>query len=265
MSHDPEILLDVMTRAAAAGARRALAVTNRRSLTRGQKTDGEWDIVTEVDRESQSAISDILRGHFPDVTIVAEESGMSQSCAPEFFTIDPLDGTWDYANGGNQWGVLVGYIRDNRPEAGVLLQPEHDITVTSAAETGCRINGKRISFPSSPEKTAVISSGPWLKRQDRLTGEVIPTLLSNGFRLTGAPCATACTLAVLMGEASVYFGFGEKIWDVTPGAVAVMESGGTCRSTDGRTPSFDVLVLPLIMAASRGLEEEVSRLLMRST
>ncbi|MEM5770630.1 MAG: inositol monophosphatase family protein, partial [Bacillota bacterium] len=47
------------------------------------------DLVTEVDKKSEAAIIDFIRGHYPGHDILAEESGLSADRAAYRWIVDP--------------------------------------------------------------------------------------------------------------------------------------------------------------------------------
>ena len=55
-----------------------------------------YDYVTRVDNESEQAIMNMIQDHFPDHSIMAEESGEKSLQSAYRWIIDPLDGTTNY-------------------------------------------------------------------------------------------------------------------------------------------------------------------------
>ena len=265
MQRDLALLLKSMRRAAIAGADAARAAGDRMLIPRRQKSEGHWDIVTEADRRSQEIIVEKLRQECPGIAVIAEEFPSCHVPAAEFFTVDPIDGTWEYANGRNRWGVLLGYVEEGIPSAGILLQPDLGVEAAAARDCGCRLNGQLFRFAPGSSRTAVISSGPWLRHQPRLVSGIIPALLTAGFRVLGAPCATACALALLTGDADVYIGFEEKIWDVAPAAAAVTEASGAFASLDGASAFFASVDRPLVLGSSPEIVKSAAALITGST
>ena len=60
---------------------------------------GTTDLVTNIDREVESLIIEKINRHFPDHTILAEESGLNQKTPDYLWVIDPLDGTKKFVHG----------------------------------------------------------------------------------------------------------------------------------------------------------------------
>ncbi len=88
------MLVALATQAARAGAR-----VHRQGLGRVQQVQTKssaTDIVTEVDREAERVIVDMLLAARPDDAILAEEATTRTGSSGVRWVIDPLDGTTNY-------------------------------------------------------------------------------------------------------------------------------------------------------------------------
>ena len=72
-----------------AGALLMAGLERRRSL----ELKSAYEVVTEVDRESEALIVSAIRHAFPDHAILAEEGSGIERTSPFLWLIDPLDGT----------------------------------------------------------------------------------------------------------------------------------------------------------------------------
>lgn len=81
--------------------------------------------VTRADKLTEAAICDVIRGSFPDHTIIGEES--SSEFDPEtpgyVWVIDPLDGTRAFVCGRPTFTTLIGVLHNGEPVVGVIDQP----------------------------------------------------------------------------------------------------------------------------------------------
>ncbi len=67
-----------------------------------------------------------MRAAAPDILVIAEEevaSGGTFVVSPCFWLVDPLDGTQEFADGGNDFAVNIGLVWDGRPVLGVVGVP----------------------------------------------------------------------------------------------------------------------------------------------
>jgi 3'(2'),5'-bisphosphate nucleotidase len=116
-------LLDALVAAAIAAGGIILTVRDG-GLSVERKADASP--VTEADRAAEREITARLATIAPGVPVVAEEA-VSEGRIPEigdaFFLVDPLDGTREFVQGGKDFTVNIGLIRNGKPEVGVIYVP----------------------------------------------------------------------------------------------------------------------------------------------
>ena len=83
---------------------------------------GTTDLVTNIDREVENLIIEKINSHFPDHTILAEESGLNQKTPDYLWVIDPLDGTTNFVHGYPSFGVSIGLLIKGVPSLGVVME-----------------------------------------------------------------------------------------------------------------------------------------------
>ena len=66
------------------------------------------DFVTTVDFQAEKLATDYISKQFPNHSILAEESGLSDQQSPYMWIIDPLDGTKNYIHNIPIFGVSIG-------------------------------------------------------------------------------------------------------------------------------------------------------------
>src|SRR5277367_3146796 len=82
--------------------------------------------VTEADRAAEALIVAGLRAALPDIPVIAEEEvaeGHVTAATSEFWLVDPLDGTREFAAGHEEFAVNIGLVRDGRAVLGVVGVP----------------------------------------------------------------------------------------------------------------------------------------------
>lgn len=83
---------------------------------------GAIDLVTNFDTETEALIRAELEHATPDIPIVAEEMGGTES-GDRVWYVDPIDGTINYAHGHPFWCVSIGLVVDGMPVAGAVVAP----------------------------------------------------------------------------------------------------------------------------------------------
>jgi histidinol-phosphatase len=80
--------------------------------------------VTEIDRATETAITDILRAERPKHSVYGEEHGIVGPADARFqWVIDPIDGTSNFVRGVPVWASLIALVYDNVPVLGVVSAP----------------------------------------------------------------------------------------------------------------------------------------------
>jgi myo-inositol-1(or 4)-monophosphatase len=223
----------VAIRAARAAGRVHLRRLNQISVAR--KTNA-IDLVTEADREAEAAAIDVLQRAFPSHAILAEESGASTTVSEHRWIIDPLDGTTNFAHNYPQFCVSIAYLRQERLQLGVILDPLRRELFVARRSGGTRLNGKpvRVTRTTSLDGALLVTGFPYDRRERRRfylaywEGFMTRT---HGVRRSGS---AALDLAwVACGRADGFWEFGLKPWDIAAGALLISEAGGRVTNMDG--------------------------------
>lgn len=84
--------------------------------------------VTEADHAAEALILRGLRAATPDLPVIAEEeieAGVAPAAGDQYWLVDPLDGTREFAAMRDEFTVNIGLIRDGRPVLGAVGVPAH--------------------------------------------------------------------------------------------------------------------------------------------
>ncbi len=137
---DLQLLLAGMTSAARAGAAVVTGGARRlHSLT--WETKGESDYVTEIDRGSESRITETLHGSLSDVfgpfPVLGEESWPDRPVpAGLSFVVDPLDGTTNFLHALPIYAISIAALHDGSPIAGLVFDVTRDIMYSAMRARG---------------------------------------------------------------------------------------------------------------------------------
>lgn len=116
-------MIEVLSQAVAEVVRYQKQAFTDASIVFQSKTH-PFDLVSEVDRQSQSRILTAIALHFPNSGIVAEEKGQDQlSQDGTWFVVDPLDGTANFKAGIPLWAISIGFVRGGVIESGLIALP----------------------------------------------------------------------------------------------------------------------------------------------
>ena len=86
-------------------------------------------VVTAADHAAEAIIVAGLRAAAPDIPVIAEEevaAGHITAPSAQFWLVDPLDGTREFASGSDEFAVNIGLVRGGRVVLGVVGVPAED-------------------------------------------------------------------------------------------------------------------------------------------
>jgi len=197
---------------------------------------GLIDLVTEVDRQSESFLLGELRRRFPRYRILAEESGSLSGDDCCIWYIDPLDGTVNYAHAVPFFSVSLALQMEGVLRLGVVYDPLRDECFSAERGQGARLNGQPIHVSDSRDllHSLLVTGFPYDIRENpdnNLDNYVRFSLLTQGVRRLGS---AALDLAyVACGRLDGYWELRLNPWDVAAGGLIAQEAGATVTNYHG--------------------------------
>ena len=201
------------------------------------------DFVTEVDRAAEAAVIGVLREAYPNHSILAEESGLTQGSQSEFvWIIDPLDGTTNFIHGVSQFAVSIGLKHKGIVTQGVVYDPAKNELFTATRGAGAFLNDKRIRVSKRDRiGDALIGTGFPFSKLDQLDRYIDMfrriTPQCAGIRRPGAAALDLAYVAA--GRFDGFWEIGLNPWDIAAGALLVSEAGGLVGDFTGEPGYFD--------------------------
>jgi fructose-1,6-bisphosphatase/inositol monophosphatase family enzyme len=205
------------------------------------------DLVTIADRAAEDALTARFEAILPGDAVIGEESISAGTARLEAVghgrcvVIDPIDGTWNFANGLANFGVIVAVVEEGQTVWGCLYDPSFDDWVMAAKGQGCAFvrNGSTRALRTDPSET----------RFDHLRGNVGEYLFPAPERQKLAATIPAFRRALnlgasvheyrmmCMGGSSFCLNGMLNVWDHAAGALCLEEAGGVSRLLDGTSYS----------------------------
>lgn len=227
-------MLTIAVRAAREASR--IITRNFNRIDRLTITDkGSNDFVSEVDRNAEAVIINILREKYPHHAILAEESGKHVGDDYQWI-IDPLDGTTNFLHGFPQFAISIALKIKGRLEMGVVFDPISDEMFTASRGEGALLNDRkiRVSGRKSLEGALLGTGLPY--RDFSFTDNYLGMLKdlmkdSAGVRRPGSAALDFAYLAA--GRTDGFWELGLSEWDFAAGAVLVREAGGLVTDIGG--------------------------------
>jgi myo-inositol-1(or 4)-monophosphatase len=234
MPHDLQVFLDIASEAALAGG--AVLQTYLGKLENIQEKGRPGDLVTEADKNAETAILAVIQRHFPEHGILAEESGALGEAASEFlWAIDPLDGTTNFAHQYPFYSTSIGLLINGVPQVGVVFDPSRQELFRAAKGLGATCNRRSIHVSKAHELArSLLVTGFAYDRHETADNNYAEfcrlTHLTQGVRRGGS---AAIDLAyVACGRLDGYWERGLSPWDIAAGVVLVEEAGGKVTAYD---------------------------------
>jgi myo-inositol-1(or 4)-monophosphatase len=225
------------------------------------KARNDW--VSAADRESEQAIIEAIRAHFPGDVFLGEESGLSAGSSARTWIIDPLDGTSNYLQHFPFWSISIALRDGDEIVAGVVYEPLRDIFFTAERGSGSFRDGARMHVSDQPGvEGSFLATGFPFRAQEYVT--VYVKIFEDVIRIAkGVRRAGSAALDLAYTAAGVFDGFFEihlAPWDVAAGSLLVREAGGLVTDFSGGDRWLD---RGNIVGAPPSVHEELLRMIGR--
>lgn len=256
-------LLDLAAAAATEAGR--LLVTGRPADLKVECKSSETDAVTEMDRRSESLLTQILLKDRPQDAVLGEEGGSRSGTSGVRWVIDPLDGTVNYLYGLPAWSVSVAAEVAGTGVAGVVHAPVLGETYLGLAGEGAWLvdssgQHRLLTGKQDQLRLALVATGfgyslARRSAQARIVAQLLPRV--RDIRRAGTASVDLCWLAA--GRLDAYYESGIHDWDFAAAAVIAREAGAIVSGPDGLPPSRRLVMAanPALFPAFRDLLDEL--------
>jgi len=197
---------------------------------------GVNDYVTEVDRQAEAEIIDILYRAYPQHSFLGEETGLSGE-GETVWIIDPLDGTTNFMHGFPHFAVSIACMHREKLEHAVIYDPMRQEIFHASNGAGAYLENKRIRVSKARglQGSLVATGFPYrdnLVHTDAYLA-MMKTVMTSAAGLR-RPGAAALDLAyVACGRVDAFWEIGLKPWDTAAGTLLITEAGGMVGTLDG--------------------------------
>ena len=198
--------------------------------------------VTEADHAAELIIVQGLRAAAPGIPVIAEEehaAGDRHEPGREYWLVDPLDGTREFAALRDEFTVNVGLVRDGRPVLGVVGVPAYGelfggtvggLHASSRAWKRTAMGEQAINARVQPEAGLDVLASRHYAADARLG-----TFLQGRRVASVSHLGSALKIVrVAEGVADLYPRFGRTMeWDTAAPQAVLEAAGGHIRCMDG--------------------------------
>ncbi len=193
--------------------------------------------VTDVDREAETALREMVRARYPEHGVIGEEFDAERPDAEYVWVVDPLDGTKSFITGKPLFGTLIGLLRNGLPVLGLIDHPILRERWIGARGHPTTVNGEpaRVRVCASLSEAVVFTTDP-----DTFRGVDADAFrqVRDAARMTiyGGDCYCYGLLASGLVDLIVEVGLGPD--DYFPMIAPIEEAGGVV--TDWSGAPFDM-------------------------
>ena len=237
-----EIMMPVMRELAILAGEKIMEIYGSDDFDVKSKSDSSP--VTAADEAADAIISEGLRAHFPDITLITEEQAASHSLqASTFLIVDPLDGTKEFVQRRGDFTVNIAYVENGVPVRGVVYAPAKGrlfmtLADGSAVEEMGAFDPKMVG-PTKKIGVAVPDNSALMvvaskSHRDAATDAYIGKYAVKDMRSAGSSLKF-CLVAT--GEADLYPRLGRTMeWDTAAGDAVLRGAGGHVVRFDDHRP-----------------------------
>ncbi|MCA3368774.1 MAG: inositol monophosphatase [Roseomonas sp.] len=204
----------------------ALAARLRHEGKGAARLKGAQDFLTEADGATEDFIRGELARLFPREAILGEEGGGEVSDSGPLWIIDPIDGTSNFARGGDRWCVSIGLALDGRAVLGAIARHAPQEVMLGAQGCGATLNGTPIQAAATQDfDRATIEIGWSLRRPVANYIALAGRVMASG---AGMRCGGSGTLGLVetaIGRLDGYMELHINAWDAC-GALAIAREAG---------------------------------------
>jgi len=215
---------------------------------------GKDDPVTIVDREVEAFLSEALAKLAPGVAIVGEEAAAAddtilEHLAGQCWIIDPLDGTANFTQGREPFGIIIALADGGSTVGGWIYDPGKDRLCHARRGEGAFIDGAPIAAKPTGKSPPVAAIARGFLSPEEIAQ--VERRIDPHYQMVEIPrCAAEQYPRLALGENDVS-SFGRTLpWDHAAGALWLNEAGGKCARRDGSEYRVDRYAEPGLFAAS---------------
>lgn len=194
------------------------------------------NLVTEVDKKSESKIIEIIKSVFPEHNILSEEIGAINTKNNTKWIIDPIDGTINYAHSIPLCCVSIGVEINGTIEMGMVYNPLSGEKFFAEKDKGSYLNDRKIKVSKENNlfKSLLVTGFPYDTSGNPNKPVEVFAKFVNGdipIRRLGSAALDLCWTAC--GRFDGFWEYNLNPWDTAAGYLILKEAGGKITNFQG--------------------------------
>lgn len=198
---------------------------------------GHHDWATEVDRNAERMIAEVLGEGAPGSRLVGEETSPEVARDGLVWIVDPLDGTTNFLHGYPQYAVSIAAALNGILEAAVVHDVNRECSYGAVRGKGAWLGDRRLSVSAIADPArALLGTGYPFKQLDQLDRyleqfrRILPA--TSGVRRAGSAALDLADVAA--GRLDGFWELMLAPWDSSAGVLLIREAGGVVTDSAGR-------------------------------
>ncbi len=215
---------------------------------------GVVNLVTEADRMSEELILDRIQQHFPDHSVLTEESPEKERSSRYRWIIDPLDGTTNCAHGYPIFCVSIA-LEEQGILSGVVYNPMMDEMFYAEKGKGSWLNGQRISVSDTSDLSrSLLATGfPYdIRESENNNLDYFNLMIKEAQAIRRAGAAALDMAYVAAGRFDGFWELKLMPWDTAAASLLIQEAGGIVTDLSGEDFS---ITAPHVLASNGGIHQ----------
>ncbi|CTQ31547.1 inositol monophosphatase family protein [Jannaschia rubra] len=201
------------------------------------------DLVTVADKAAEEALTARIHAILPGDAVVGEEAVAEDGDVLDrvgqgrVTVIDPIDGTWNYAHGIGNYGVIVAVVEDGATVWGMLYDPSFDDWIVAHRGGGAWFHraGKQQRLTTDQ------ADAPFDRLRGNVGGYLFPPEVQPALAATVPLFRRATSMGaslheyrqLALGGTDFCLNGMMHVWDHAAGVLILQEAGGVSRLLDG--------------------------------
>jgi len=209
-----------------------------KKVVKVEEKSNRSDLVTNVDKGTESFLVEKIKTTFPNDQIIGEEgTGRDVSSTDgRIWIIDPIDGTLNFVKQQENFCIMIGIFEDGKPLLGFIYDVMKNEFTYGGDSTGVYLNGVELSMPENISLVDGLIGCNGKMYTDNILNSQDISSEAIGLRMLG--CAGLDFLNVIRGKQNAYIS-NLAPWDFAAGTALAEALGFVCR----QFPDFDYEIL----------------------
>jgi myo-inositol-1(or 4)-monophosphatase len=204
---------------------------------------GSRELVTDLDREADRILTDVINRSLPGHRVLSEETRSTVTREnwrqSQVWIIDPIDGTANFIRGIDLFCTAAALYDHGVGSAALVYDPSRDEMFTAVRGQGVKLNGRsvRVNAVDALSRAVLATGFPYerIACQDNTDHIAHLVPLVSDLRRSGSGILDMAWVAC--GRLDGYFEHGLPPWDAAAGLILVEEASG--KATDYRGGPFN--------------------------